>query len=131
MDNAPDYSKYSPRELRDVAARVDRTKFPERHALALREIARRESAGDDAATATRSKPVTVWNLVSVLFAAAGGALLGAILSGCVAYVMNPPYGAKYGDGIGWGLGFIGCVFLGAIVGGIVGLIWSVNKVHRD
>ena len=79
MDDAPDYSKYSPRELRDVAARVDRAKFPERHALVSREIERRKSAGDDAATATRSKPVTVWNLVSVLFAAAGGALLGAIL----------------------------------------------------
>lgn len=130
MDAAPDYSKCSLRELRDVAARIDKAKFPDRYALVLREIERRETASDDAATAKTKKPFVVWDFFSVLFSMAGGGLLGAVLGGIAAYLYNPPYGPKYGDGIGWGLGFIGCVFFGALVGAIAGFVWSINKIHK-
>lgn len=48
MDATPDYSNCSLRELHDVAARIDRNKYPDRTALVLREIERRETLGEAA-----------------------------------------------------------------------------------
>ena len=130
MDATPDYSKYSLRELRDVAARINRDAFPDRYALVSREIERRETLGEDVATAKSKSPLPIWAFFSVLFSVTGGALIGAVLSGIAAYFYNPPYGPKYGDGIDWGLGFIGCLFFGALFGFIAGLIWGLSKVNK-
>lgn len=130
MDATPDYSKCSLRELRDVAARINREKYPERYAAVLQEIERRETLGDETGTAKKERPITVWDFFSVLFVMTGGTLLGAVLSGVGAYLVNPPYGPKYSDGIDWGLGFIGCLFLGAIVGAIAGFIWGVSRIRK-
>ncbi len=130
MDVTPDYSKFSSRELRDVAARIDKAKYPDRYAWVTQEIECRETLGDDTATAPKKKLVTVWDFFSVLFAMTGGAILGAVLSGIGAYLINPPYGPKYGDGIGWGLGFIGCLLFGTIIGAIIGLSWGIRKIRK-
>ena len=131
MNATPDYSKCSLRELRDVAARINREKYPARTALVLREIERREIVGDDAATSKQRKSVTVWDFFSVLFGLTGGALLGAVLGALLFVIFNRPHGPNYGDGISWGFAMMGSGMMGAFVGAIVGLIWSVNKVHQD
>ena len=46
MDATPDYSKCSLRELRDVAARINKAKYPERTALAVQELERRKFHDD-------------------------------------------------------------------------------------
>ena len=119
MDATPDYSKCSPRELQDVAARINKAKFPERYALVLREIERREMAGDDAATATAKKPITVWdNLadpIHVICGALAGAFIGIILLSFSSVEPNP----DSPDGIPE---MMGAVIVGAIIGKIVARI---------
>ena len=131
MDATPDYSKCSLRELRDVAARVDKQKYPDRYALVSEEIARREKSGDNAATARAKKPITVWDFVSVLLAMAGGALSGFIVGALIFVIFNRPYGPNYGEGIGWGFAMIGNGMFGALVGVAIGLIWGTNRIHKS
>ena len=95
MDAAPDYSKCSLRELRDVAARINRTKYPERYALVLRAIARHEADGEasiEVGAASAKKPL-VWNgfaeSIYVLTGAIIGALLGIVWLSITSAEINP------------------------------------------
>ena len=95
MEATPDYAKCSPRELRDVAARIDKTKYPDRYASVLKEIERRETLGDEAATATRKKqkPTTVWHDFAdspyVICGAIAGACVGAVFLSFSSIEINP------------------------------------------
>lgn len=94
MDATPDYSKCSLRELRDVAARINREKFPDRTALVLREIERHETLGDDAATAkARNRaPVTQNNFAEAIYVVGGafvGFLAGIVWLSMASIDMNP------------------------------------------
>ncbi len=130
MDAIPDYSKCSLRELHDVAASVNRQKYPERYAAVLREIERRETSSDETVTAKKERPVSVWDFFLILFIMAGGALLGSILGALVFVIFNRPYGPNYGEGIGWGFAMIGSGMIGALVGAIAGMFWGTEKIHN-
>ena len=43
LSHTPDYHNYSLKELRSVARTVDRDEFPDRYALVIQEIRRREA----------------------------------------------------------------------------------------
>ena len=61
MEQEPDYARCSPRELMDVARRINRKRFPERYARVLAEIEKRRANSDDYAPVARtSVRALVW-----------------------------------------------------------------------
>ncbi len=141
MDATPDYSKCSLRELRDVAARINKAKYPERYALVLREIERHEierheSAGDERpASATEARdfarrPFTLSDALTVFLFWAGGIALGAIAGALVFSVIFPSSAPEYGDGIGWGSAMLLVAFAGSVIGGVAGLCRGVIQIRE-
>lgn len=123
MDGTPDYSKCSLRELRDVAARIDKAKYGDRYKLVLREIERRETLGDDTATAKRQqRPIEIWdNLPNPVYLIAGavmGAFLGIVWLSMTSVEMSP----DSPDGIAE-------ITIAAILGAVVAKI-GVTIMHR-
>ena len=125
MDATPDYSKCSLRELRDVAARIDKTKYPERYALVLRELERHESAGDDASRFAQ-RPLTANDYFAVFLFWAGGAFLGFV-AGVLIFVAI--YG-QYSYDLGYAIMMFFFGFVGSLIGGIAGLIRGMKRIRN-
>lgn len=130
MDNAPDYAKCSLRELRDVAARINREQYLERYAAVLREIERREASGD-APPDVPKRALTLADIPNVLLTMSIFAFAGAVLGGSSFYVMFPPYISDYGDGVGPAALILFLAFVGAIIGSVFGAIRGVIKARES
>lgn len=134
MDATPDYSKCSLRELRDIAERINRAQYPDRYALVLREIERRETAGAEAKTEARAPKVAspkrvpdAWVYVTVALAFLIGALVGAVICGVAASIHEvgdvPSAVPNIGQVIASAIGFF--------VGGIAGAQWRLRTIERS
>ena len=116
MDTTPDYSKCSMRELQDVAARIDKAKYPDRYALVLQEIERRESSGDDAATAKPKRLITHVLRADVTY------LIGGAI-GFFIFLLTPFSDSISPDSPGGMLEGSIAIFIGALLAGIVRRIY--------
>ncbi len=118
----PDYSKCSIRELHDVAARIDQSKYGDRYALVLREIERRETLGDDTATAKRTKPTArvLPSDVTYLIGGIVGFLLYAMMPFAVEMSPDTP------DGM---IEETAAILVGALLAGILRRIYLGNSAE--
>lgn len=88
----PDYSNCSLRELHDVAARINQSKYGDRYALVLREIERRESLGAAETPPARNSPSIPKKFIEAIYVVGGailGFLVGIILLSMMSIDMNP------------------------------------------
>ena len=122
MDDTPDYSKCSLRELHDVVARINQAKYPDRYALVLQEIERRANMGDDTATAKRTKPTArvLRSDVTYLIGGIVGFLLYAMMPFAVEMSPDTP------DGM---IEATAAILVGALLTGILRRIYLGNSAE--
>ena len=126
MDDTPDYTTYSLKDLRDVKKRIDSQKFPDRYQLVIEEIARKEQWQSTQATVATSSVSFLSQLVDAIVGGVIGLFIGGVLGFVALMIMVSGLSGSLDGATGMGNGMI---MLGAILGGIVGCFagWSGIK----